>query len=179
MTTAIVPQLPVAAPRADNNVVALSIDRARRFADAAHAKNTRLGYESDLRCFSKWCVSRGFLPLPATPQVVALYATDLAATWKLATVRRHLAAIAFNHREAALENPVGHEVVRRVVRGIARVNGALQTRKSALTIDVLQSVLIEIRGDNLKAKRDRALLLLGFSAALSLPATSTSNVASL
>ena len=57
-------------------------------------------------------------------------------------------------------------MVRRIVRGIARTNGSSQARKSAVTLDHLRAMLLEVRGDDLKAKRDRAIVLLGFSAAL-------------
>jgi site-specific recombinase XerD len=147
-------------------VAAETLDRAREFTEAAHAPNTRRGYASDLRGFNAWCARRGHRSLPAEPQTVVLYVTELAQTSKLATIRRHLAAIAFIHRERRLESPVGSEIVRRVVRGVARTIGAAQTRKSAATLSDLRSMLLEVRGEGLKAARDRALVLLGFSCAL-------------
>lgn len=66
----------------------------------------------------------------------------------------------------ALESPVAHEVVRRIVRGIARTHGSSQARKSAATIDNVRAMLLELRVDDLKATRDRAVILLGFAAAL-------------
>jgi integrase len=104
--------------------------------------------------------------LPATPQSVALYVTALAARAKLATIRLYLAAIAEKHRETGLDSPTSHDMVRRIVRGIARTNGSSQTRKAAVTLDHLRAMLLEARGDDLKAKRDRAIVLLGFAAAL-------------
>jgi integrase len=95
-----------------------------------------------------------------------LYATQLADRAKLATVRHHVVAIAFTHRERGLESPTTHEIVRRLLRGIARTLGASQTKKSAVTLDVLRAMLLCIRGDDIKAKRDRAMVLLGFAAAL-------------
>jgi site-specific recombinase XerD len=166
MTTLSLPHPPAIAASADNSLVAQMIDKAREHADAAHAPNTRNGYASDLRSFSAWCFRHSLQSLPATPQTVALYVADIAQTSKPATVRRHLAAIAFTHRETGLESPVAHEVVRRIVRGIARVHGAAQRRKSALTLNDLRAMLLEIRADGPKAARDRAVLLLGFSAAL-------------
>ncbi|HEY1654358.1 MAG TPA: site-specific integrase [Candidatus Tumulicola sp.] len=95
-----------------------------------------------------------------------LYATQLAERAKLATIRHHLVAIAFAHRERGLELPTTHEVVRRLLRGIARTIGSAQVRKSAVTLEALRAMLLAIRDDGLKAKRDRAIVLLGFSAAL-------------
>jgi hypothetical protein len=70
------------------------------------------------------------------------------------------------HRQTGLESPTAHEVVRRVVRGIQRTHGSAQTRKSAVSVNDLRAMLLEIRGSELKAARDRACVLLGFAAAL-------------
>jgi integrase len=165
MTATILPQsLPVAAS-ADNEL-ALVVDRARGYAEASHAANTRRAYGVGWSDFAAYCSQHGLQSLPASPQTVALYVTSLAARAKLATIQLYLAAIAAKHREIGLGPPTVHEMVRRVVRGIARTIGASQARKSAVTLDYLRAMLLEIRGDGLKAKRDRAIVLLGFSAAL-------------
>jgi integrase len=165
MTATILPQtLPVAA-RVDNDL-ALLVDRARDYADASRAENTRRAYRIGWNDFSAYCRTRRFDSLPASPQILALYVTTLAQRAKLATIRLYLAAIAEKHRETGLESPTSHEMVRRVVQGVARTNGASQARKSAVTLDHLRAMLLEIRGDDLKAIRDRAILLLGFAAAL-------------
>lgn len=148
------------------NDLALVVDRAREFVDASQSKATRRAYASDWRDFSSYCERRGLSSLPATPQTLTLYVTDLAQTAKLATIKRRLAAISQAHKERGLASPTTHEIVRRLVRGIARTNGSAQVRKSAVTLDYLRAMLLEIRGDGLKAKRDRAILLLGFAAAL-------------
>lgn len=165
MTLPTLPHGPDLRSRAENDDLT-SIERAREYAQAAHAPNTLRAYASALRCFQSWCQSRRLIPLPAEPQTVVLYVTDLAAFSKLATIRRHLAAIAHAHRERGLPSPVTHEVVRRVVRGIARTNGSAQMRKSAITLDVLRSMLLAICGSDLNVARDRAIILLGFAAAL-------------
>jgi integrase len=59
-----------------------------------------------------------------------------------------------------------HEIVRRVIRGISNTIGCAQTKKSAITLDHLRALLLEIRRDSPTCKRDRAILLLGFAAAL-------------
>jgi integrase len=165
MTTTILPQaLPVGA--SVDNELALVVDRARDYAEAAQAPNTRRAYRVGWGDFTAYCASHALTPLPAAPQTVALYATSLAARAKLATIRLYLAAIAEKHRETGLELPTTHEMVRRIVRGVARTKGASQARKSAVTLDHLRAMLLEIRGDDLKAKRDRAIVLLGFAAAL-------------
>jgi integrase len=145
---------------------ALVVDRARRLAEAAHAENTRRAYRVGWNDFSAYCADHGLRALPADTQTVALYATALAERAKLATIRLYIAGIAEKHRETGLESPVAHDMVRRIVRGIARTNRASQARKLAVTLDHLRAMLLEVQGDDLKAKRDRAIVLLGFAAAL-------------
>jgi site-specific recombinase XerD len=163
-----VSHLAVIAARTDNRgVVAVElVERAREYADAAQAPNTRAAYAGDLADFQAFCHDQGYDALPALPQTVAAYVTDRAGSHKLATIRRRLAGIANAHREHGLESPTTHEIVRRVVKGIGRTIGAPQRRKTALTLPELRAILLAIRGDDLKAKRDRAVILLAFSAAL-------------
>ncbi|HEV3089957.1 MAG TPA: hypothetical protein VGX91_00785, partial [Candidatus Cybelea sp.] len=142
------------------------VERAREFVDASQSTATRRAYASDWRDFDAYCSKRGLQSLPATPQTLTMYLTDLAGYAKLATIKRRLAAISQIHKERGLESPTAHEIVRRVVRGIGRTIGASQAKKSAVTLDYLRAMLLEIHGDDLKAKRDRAILLLGFAAAL-------------
>ncbi|HKU67243.1 MAG TPA: site-specific integrase [Candidatus Baltobacteraceae bacterium] len=143
-----------------------AVNRARAFAEAAKSSSTRRAYGSDLRDFEAFCRRHGAPALPADPQTVALYASDLAQRVKLATIRRRMVAISQAHRERGLESPTRHDMVRRILQGIARTLGASQAKKTAITLDVLRQALLAVNGDGVKALRDRAILLLGFAAAL-------------
>ncbi len=165
MTSTTLPRPLPGAPSAGNSL-AVVVERARDYAEASHAASTRRGYATGWRLFSDFCAAHGFQPLPASPQSVVLFATELASRSKLGTIRVRLAAIAHKHREYGLEPPTAHEMVRRVIRGVARTIGSAQVKKSAATVEHVRAMLLEIRGDGLKAKRDRAILLLGFAAAL-------------
>ena len=168
MTITSVAYPPAPIDRADNAALADAplIERARAYTDAAVPPNTLRAYGASWRSFVDFCSVRNVDALPAEPQTVALYVAHRAELCTVSTVRQNLAAIASKHAENGLESPCKHEVVRRMLRGIARTKGAAPHRKDAITIDPLRAMLLEIRGDGLKAKRDQALLLLGFSAAL-------------
>jgi len=142
------------------------VDRAADLARSSQAESTRRGYASDLRCFEAFCRARGLERMPATPQTVALYVTHLAPTHRVATIRRRLAAIAVEHRRAGLDSPASHRIVREIMRGTARRYGSAVRRVDAATVDLVGKMLLAVRGDDLAAKRDRALLLLGFACAL-------------
>src|SRR5690348_4594364 len=64
------------------------------FIAAATAENTRRAYQSDLRHFMGWGAR-----IPATPDQVARYLADHAASLTMATLARRLAGIRAAHVE--------------------------------------------------------------------------------
>ncbi|HEY6487448.1 MAG TPA: hypothetical protein VIX83_13785 [Candidatus Cybelea sp.] len=54
-----------------------TVERAREYAEASQAPNTRRVYTTGWNDFVAYCRERGFAPLPASPQTVTLYATSL------------------------------------------------------------------------------------------------------
>jgi integrase len=151
-----------------------TVEQAKEYAKASQAENTQRAYKSDLADFTRYCEAHGFDPLPASPQTVALYLTDLSSTKSVrsnsgemveasvATVLRRMVAIAQAHKRAGLPNPINDPHVRSIVAGIKRTRGTAQRKKTALTGDRLKEVLAAIEGgpSTLKGKRDRAMLLL-------------------
>jgi site-specific recombinase XerD len=156
-----------------------TVEQAKEYAKASQAENTQRAYKSDLTDFTRYCDAHGFDPLPASPQTVALYLTDLSSTKSVrsnsgemvaasvATILRRMVAIAQAHKRAGLPNPVADPHVRSIASGIKRTRGTAQRKKTALTGDRLKEVLAAIEGEStpggpstLKGKRDRAMLLL-------------------
>jgi integrase len=140
--------------------------RARDFIDAAKAPNTRKAYRSDWNDFTAWCEDHGLSPLPAAPETVALYLSDLAATHRPSTMRRRLTAISAAHKAARKPSPatMDHAVVSETLKGIRRTLGVAQTCKSPLLTADLRKMIAAVP-DGLLGSRDRALLLLGFAGA--------------
>ena len=54
----------------------------RRYVEQSKAPNTLRAYDSDLRHYQRWCHAHHASWLPAAPQTVALYLSDLARTHK-------------------------------------------------------------------------------------------------
>jgi site-specific recombinase XerD len=143
------------------------IDVTLAYAEAEKAAATRRAYETDWADFAAWCAAKGASPLPAHVGVVAAYLSWLASTGrKASTIGRRAAAIAHCHKLAGHEPPTSAEAVRAVLRGIRRTIGAAPERKQAATADVITTMLRCINTATLKGKRDKALLSLGFAAAL-------------
>lgn len=147
--------------------------RAEEYIKASRAENTRRAYASDLEDFRVWCKvdGGGLSPLPAEPQTLALYLTDLASRGlKVSTIQRRLASIATSHREALGDSPTDEKLVKATMAGIRRTHGSAQKQAAPLTVTTLRRVLSSIRDHDKKigklsptAIRDRALLLLGFA----------------
>jgi integrase len=139
--------------------------RAEEAALNALAPATRKAYATDWAAFVAWCRARAYAPLPAAPPTVARYLPHAAKTLKAASIGRRIAAIAHYHEQAGHPNPMAHPIVKNVWKGVRREIGIAQKGKSALTIDGLRSVVAGFGARRIDV-RDRALLLLGFGAAL-------------
>lgn len=87
-----------------------------------------------------------------------------ARTLKARTVERHLTSISQAHQLAGLANPGEEKLVRTIMSGIRRVKGTAQNGKEPLSPELLRKLLAG-SPENLRAARDRALLLVGFAGA--------------
>lgn len=136
----------------------------RAYIAAEKSDNTRRAYKADWSDFSTWCAAVDLEILPAEPATVARYLAQLAdGGKKAATIQRRLAAIRAVHKAAGHEPPTNAEGVKAVMRGIRRTLGTRKIKKAPATSEILGSLAFP---ENLKGKRDRAILLLGFAAGL-------------
>lgn len=145
------------------------VARASSLALSAYSEATRRAYDTDFALFADWCSKQDppLASLPATPETVAGWLTVLAdAGYHPATVRRKLAAISTMHKLSGHPSPADSPMVKVVHRGIRRTRSCASARKNALHREPLAAVLAEIGDSELSDLRDRALLLVGYSAAL-------------
>jgi site-specific recombinase XerD len=144
------------------------LEAAQEFARAAKSPATRRAYASDLRDFDAWCAAKRRAPLPAEPETVRLYVTHLARTGSAAsTIQRRLAAISQVHQLAGhMPPPTADWEVRQVVQGIRRSLGTAPAQKEAVLTATLRRLVASCDAKTRVGARDRALLLLGFGAAL-------------
>ena len=129
------------------------------YISASQSTATRKAYASDIR---EYLAFGG--KLPASTKDIALY---LASSTHLAvsTLKRRLAALADVHVSAGLADPTKSQIIRKLLRGIARVHRAASVSAAPLRADALSRMARAIPGD-LAGLRDKALLLVGFSCAL-------------
>jgi site-specific recombinase XerD len=142
------------------------LEQAEATFRAARAPATLRAYEHDWKMFRDWCLNNSFTPLPATSQTVILYATELTANQhrSLSTLSRRLAAVSQLHQQMGFPSPTSSWETKKFMSGLRRQLGVAPVRKKALSIADLKKIVVQIP-DTLLGKRDRALLLLGFSGA--------------
>lgn len=149
-------------------------ERAREFAEHSRAENTLRAYRASWRDFEVWCGSHGLSALPALPETVVMYISDRADELKVGTLGHRLAAIATAHKLAGYSNPASkrEEPLRSTWAGIRRMSEGRKTQKAPLLLVHLRAIM-ETFPDlpssdvkRLRQLRDKALLLVGFAAAL-------------
>lgn len=146
--------------------LALLASQTRVFLAAAKAEATRRAYRSDWEHFESWCLRHATPSLPAAPETVALYITDLAASHRPGTIRRRLTVISRAHQTAGHPSPATMQqpLVGETLKGIRRTVGTAQTGKRPLYTEQLRAMTRALP-DTLQGARDRALLLIGFAGA--------------
>jgi site-specific recombinase XerD len=140
-------------------------DRVNDFVAASLAPNTIRMYQLDWRHFTQWCDEHDVVSLPAAPETVARFITDLAGVYAISTIQGHITSISVAHRAKGKESPTKSDVVRRTMRGIRRTYGVAPARKAPLRTGDVRSLVGTLNLDSLLGVRDRAILVLGFAGA--------------
>ena len=142
--------------------------QALAYIENAKTANTLRAYGADWQDFVAYCVEAGADSLPAAPETIANYLAVRADALKPATLTRRLTAIRAAHAEQGFStrNPASAPIVRLTLAGIKRTKGTRQTAKAPLLSSDLERLVTADVFHGLTGLRDRALLLLGFAAAL-------------
>ncbi|SNS00569.1 Site-specific recombinase XerD [Hymenobacter mucosus] len=128
--------------------------------------NTRLAYSNDLASFEAYCSTNQLTAYPAAVATLAGYVAHMAnLPRKLATIHRHLSAIAKKHQLLGLPSAVGSSALEVLLKGVARAVGKRQKQAPAFTVAELKQAISALDLESAAGVRDRALLLLGFAGA--------------
>ncbi|WP_250442698.1 tyrosine-type recombinase/integrase [Actinotalea sp. C106] len=143
------------------------------------ASGTFKSYSSSWRTWVAWCADptqhpdgQPHVPLPAHPLSVSAWVSERADDGlSVSTLTKDLAAIRFFHEQVDLDDPTSNRGVRMVMAGLRRraVEEAKPTKKAhAITTNEVRRIVAKERIDRrtLRGKRDVAIILLGFAAAL-------------
>jgi site-specific recombinase XerD len=147
------------------------LGQAEEYQRQSKSAATLRAYRADWRDFTAWCDAHALPSLPAPADAVVGYLTDLAGQGrKASTIGRRVSALSQAHQAAGFESPTRALAVRATLRGIRRTLGTAPARKRAVLVDDLRRMLAHLdgsgRGGELRALRDRAILLLGFAAGM-------------
>jgi len=125
-------------------------------------KNTLKAYSSDWDHFSSWCKSYNLTNLPASPETVTYYLTDISSDYKVSTLERRLATISKVHKLVDEESPISDPKVTELMKALRRTKGTKKRKVKPLLSPHIKKICTNL-SDKLIDVRDRALLLLGFS----------------
>ncbi len=136
------------------------------------ADNTRIVYDKGWCHWERYCNQNNITALPASHKDVARFlvetATRPAANGKLpalGTVILWRSAINRKHVDQNVASPTNHPEVADVCKGLARIRGTRPRQVKALREHHIKAML-ENCPDTLIGKRDAAIIVLGFAAAL-------------
>ncbi|WP_256926796.1 site-specific integrase [Sphingomonas sp. TZW2008] len=151
-------------------IVDEEIERADSYARAARSTNTHRAYVTDWEIFTGWCAERGECPLPATAELVRRFVSwDADRGRNPATINRRVAAIGYFHKLHDYVRPTeqsGAGKLRETMAGIRNACKKPKARKDAADAAILEAMIDSFPGDELRARRDRAVLAIGMAAAL-------------
>ncbi|MCC6874246.1 MAG: site-specific integrase [Sandaracinaceae bacterium] len=136
-----------------------ALAHARAFAHAARSERTRDAYRYQWARFEVRCEAHALVPLPAS----RVWATEGVA---VATLAQALAAIGEAHRAMGHPPLRSAPELREVWKGIRRTLGAAPRRVAPLVVAELRQLGGVLAPDSRIGRRDRALLMVGFAAAL-------------
>lgn len=176
LATLSTPTVPAPLSRVEGQQVAALIEASKK-------ANTQAAYQSDLRQVAAWLqtdkpdlaasvvrLDKSKRPVLCGPlPVEAVLAYIVATQDRLAypSLRRHLASLSAFHQLTGQQNPCSDALVRAAMSGLRRKQQHKPKRARALRREHLVQIVGHLQFDQtLAGQRDRALVLIGWAAAL-------------
>jgi integrase len=147
----------------------VDLERIGAAVEAARSQGTRRTYNSAWRSWEKWCAERKVEPLPADPVMLAAHLAerhgDGVSTSRLTVT---VSAIRARHLDAGLDDPTAIRGVILTMAGLRRVDAGETAPRQAhpLSTEQVRRMVDGLDRSTLAGKRDAAIILLGFAAAL-------------
>jgi site-specific recombinase XerD len=130
--------------------------------------NTVIGYGYDFLMWEAWCAEYGLASLPAAPESLSMYLTDLIQVQgkKITTARRRKCAIVHAHRARGFESPATVAVME-LLRGAQRIKAEKPRQMRPISIKELRAISIKLaKVATDTALRNRAILVVAVASAL-------------
>lgn len=143
---------------ASTPALAVLSQQHREFLAAATSDNTRRAYRSAIRHFLVW----GGV-LPCDEAMIIRYLLSFAQSLNPRTLALRLTALSQWHSHQSFMDPASTPTVRKTLLGIERVHGKPKKKAKALPLEDLERIVAHLgQLDTFKAKRDNALLQIGY-----------------
>lgn len=136
-----------------------------KYVELSVAANTVKAYKSDWAAFRNWCGAEGEPWLPPEYSVARYMAWCADQGYKPSSIQRFRASIGQAYKLAGLANPAESAIVIKTWEGIKREHRIAPDAKEPLLVEDLKRIVTTLPM-GLIGLRDRALLLVGFAAAL-------------
>lgn len=140
--------------------------QAALYISRAKGQGTLRAYRSAWKQYCAWCADLAFEPLNGDAALIGLYLVRAADRLAVATLRVHLAAIATAHRLAGLPLDLKHPRIAMVLEGLARTKGTRPLRQAIAILPDTLARMLAAQPDTPLGIRNRAMLLIGYGAAL-------------
>jgi site-specific recombinase XerD len=148
-----------------NQIVSIRSDLqvSETLAAKFRADKTIVSYQTGAKQFAEYCKINGLCPLPAEPHAVNAFIAHLSKQGKsVGTIKARVAAIGWVHKTAGHWSPTADATVEMVLAGLTRtVNRPIKQAKPMLA-STTKAIIDAIAADDVRAVRDRALVLLAF-----------------
>ncbi|ARU56848.1 phage integrase family protein [Oleiphilus messinensis] len=143
----------------DTAIIASGLSDIEHYLQAATSENTRRTYRSAIRQFEK---SGG--RLPANRDTLMRYIVAQAPLLNPRTLDLHITAISRWHEYQGFEDPTRDPLLRKTLVGIRRTHGKPKQKAKPLSLQHLAILVttLDVSENNLRKKRDKALLLTGY-----------------
>lgn len=139
--------------------------QAKEYINEAKSESTKRSYAHSINHFMAWCEAYGLCPLPATPETLMLYITDISKDIAPSTIDKRMAAISQAHQAKGYDVPNYDYRVRNLLSGIKKKTGYEPKSKKAISLDNIKAMVDLIDDKTLQGLRDKLIILLGFALA--------------
>jgi integrase len=131
------------------------------------SRATEKAIRSDIRKFNTWCANRDLSNLPCSPETLAEWIADLQGKSSVASIARYVSSVSTVHDLEGYDNPARSELVRLAMKGLRRLEAGTPAKKApALRLDQLMKILDGMSSREWPSRRNKAILAVGWSAAL-------------
>ena len=148
-----------------NQIVSFKSDLqvSENLAAQFRADSTIESYQTGAKQFAEYCEANGLCALPAEPHVVNAFIAYLSKQGRsVGTIKARVSAIGWVHKTAGYWSPTSDATVEMVLAGLTRTDTTPIKQAKPMLANTAKTIIDAIAADDVRAVRDRALLLMSF-----------------